>query len=52
MQTHQLSNNTNGYVLRTASGNYAKFQVIAATFSGSNGGKAVIKCQYIEGSEF
>ncbi len=51
-QTHQLSLNSNVYVLRTANGNHAKFQFIAADFSSQSGGEAVIKYEYVEGSEF
>jgi hypothetical protein len=50
--THELSLKPVIYILRTADGNYAKFEIIAADFSGQSGGEAVFKYQYVTGTEF
>jgi hypothetical protein len=52
MQTHQLSVNSNVYIVKTVDGNHAKLQFIAKNFGSQSGGEAVIKYQYIQGTEF
>ncbi len=52
IQTHQLTINSNVYIMRTATGNHAKLQFVAKNFASQNGGEAVIKYQYVEGVNF
>ena len=50
--THTLSLKPAVYVMKAADGKYAKVEIIAANFSGQSGGEAVIKYQYVEGTDF
>jgi len=52
VQTHQLTVNSNVYILKTATGNYAKFQFITKNFASQSGGEAIIKYHYVDGTEF